>query len=171
MHAKVKNRLAHACLKPIEGTSFQYPAPPQFDSTPEGIIIGLIEVRKREFRPHPPVLEALKSMGYKEREIVDALRASRNSKAAATVWLSGKERIVPDDSANGLDTNSRLFAALVANPTIRLGLSNPKTLLAFLGIVESPTSANLWITAPDTAPVLSSILKLYHAEKHMAPET
>jgi Kip1 ubiquitination-promoting complex protein 2 len=170
MHAKVKNRLAHACAKPIEGTSFQYPAPPEIDESPQGIITGLIEVRKREFRPNQPALEALRGQGFKDRDIVEALRATRNVKALAASWLAGKDRVVPDDSAAGLEPNSRLLTALVANPTIRLGLSNPKTLLAFLGIVETPTSANLWLTDPDTSPVLSSIFKLYHAERHMSPE-
>lgn len=37
---------------------------------------------------------------------------------------------------------------------------------AFLSMVESPRSANMWFNDPDAAPVLSQIFKTYHAERH-----
>jgi len=33
-------------------------------------------------------------------------------------------------------------------------------------MLESPSSANMWISDPDASPVLSQIFKTYHAEKH-----
>jgi hypothetical protein len=38
--------------------------------------------------------------------------------------------------------------------------------IAFLSMLESPWSANMWYNDPDAAPVLSQILKTYHAERH-----
>jgi Kip1 ubiquitination-promoting complex protein 2 len=37
---------------------------------------------------------------------------------------------------------------------------------AFLSMLESPSSVNMWINDPDASPVLSQIFKTYHAEKH-----
>ena len=33
-------------------------------------------------------------------------------------------------------------------------------------MLETPSSANMWINDPDASPVLSQIFKTYHAEKH-----
>jgi hypothetical protein len=38
--------------------------------------------------------------------------------------------------------------------------------IAFLSMLESPRSANMWFNDPDAAPVLSQIFKTYHAERH-----
>ena len=37
---------------------------------------------------------------------------------------------------------------------------------AFLSMLESPRSANMWFNDPDASPVLSQIFKTYHAERH-----
>ena len=88
----------------------------------------------------------------------------------ACEWLLGGGGIIIDDIETGLDRSSHLFTALVSNPTVRLGLNCPKTLLAFLGILESPGSANVWLQDADTAPVLSAIFKIYHSEKHASTD-
>lgn len=136
-----------------------------------GIVNGLAEVRKREFRPNLKAIDALKEMGFKEEDqIVEALRATKNNKDAAVELLTAG-KVNTDDLEAGLDQNSHLFSALVSAPTIRLGLSNPKTLLAFLNILESPAAANVWLNDTDTSPVLSAIFKTYHSEKHAAPDS
>lgn len=33
-------------------------------------------------------------------------------------------------------------------------------------LYESPTNANMWLSDPDTHPVVSQVLRIYHAEKH-----
>lgn len=182
MHGRIKNRLKAVASKPVEGTNFTYPSLSKEENfpacTPEGIVMGLVEVKKREFRPNPKALESLREMGFKDEEIVEALRQNKNGKDAACEWLiSGKGRkgtavdLVQNnvDDVTGLDQSSHLFMALVNAPVVRLGLNSPKTLLAFLNILESPQSANTWLNDQDTAPVLSAIFKIYHAEKHAAP--
>jgi len=167
MHAKVQNRLAHCSNRPIPGTSFTYPPPPEIDMTPLGIVAGILELKKREFRPNQSALESLRAMGYQDAEIVDALRVGKNSKMHASHWLLSDDREIAEDRVRGLDPESRLLNSIVTNPIIRLGINNPKTLQAFLGIIESSGSATLWLSDPDTAPVLSAIFKLYHADKHV----
>lgn len=136
-----------------------------------GIVAGLCELKKREFRVSKKAFETLKEMGYSDGQIIEALRMSKNSTDSAIDLLTvGKSETV-DDGFSGLDRSSHLFIALSSAPMIRLGMSNPKTLLAFLNILESPTAANVWLSDLETAPVLSTIFKIYHAEKHAAPES
>jgi Kip1 ubiquitination-promoting complex protein 2 len=169
MHTRLKHRLA-AAAKPHEGITVQRPPPPEIPCTPMGIIHGLAEAKKREFRPNQKAFESLREMGFTDEDICNALRACKNNKDHACEWLLSGGGVVIDDVDTGLDQNSHLFNALVTNPTIRLGLNCPKTLLAFLGILESPASANMWLQDSDTAPVLSAIFKIYHSEKHAAPD-
>ncbi|CAG7730808.1 unnamed protein product, partial [Allacma fusca] len=169
MHTRLKHRLT-AAAKPHEGITMQLPPPSEVSCTPMGIIHGLAEAKKREFRPNQKAFESLREMGFADEDICNALRACKNNKDHACEWLLSGGGVVIDDVDTGLDQNSHLFNALVTNPTIRLGLNCPKTLLAFLGILESPASANMWLQDSDTAPVLSAIFKIYHSEKHAAPE-
>lgn len=37
---------------------------------------------------------------------------------------------------------------------------------AYLSMIETPASANVWINDPEISPVLSQISKTYHTEKH-----
>jgi len=137
------------------------------ECTPMGIVRALNELRKLEFHPNSAALTALKEMGFEEDQATDALRICKNNReAAAELLRSGKKA---EDYEAVLDPKGHLFNSLVSAPAIRLGLSNPKTLVAFLNILESPSTANLWLNDVDTAPVLTSIFKIYHAEKHAVP--
>lgn len=50
-------------------------------------------------------------------------------------WLLGDRKPSPEDLDKGIDTNSPLFQAILENPVVQLGLTNPKTLLgkSYLG--------------------------------------
>ncbi len=61
-----------------------YPPAPEIVNTPLGIVGGLAQVRKREFRPNIKAVDALKEMGFKEEQIIEALRATKNIKDAAS---------------------------------------------------------------------------------------
>src|SRR5687768_15326890 len=102
--------------------------------TPTEIVENIVALKKCEFKPDPKALESLKEMGFAEQQIVDALRANKNRAEKAAEWLVNSHHSPANDGDIGLDTNSHLFNALVTNSTIRLGLSNPKMLLAFLSI-------------------------------------
>ncbi|KAM6047129.1 ubiquitin-associated domain-containing protein 1 isoform 2-T2 [Theristicus caerulescens] len=92
--------------------------------------------RKREFRPDPRAVIALMEMGFDEKEVVDALRVNNNQQNAACEWLLGDRKPSPEDLDKGIDTNSPLFQAILENPVVQLGLTNPKTLLGMLHDLE-----------------------------------
>lgn len=47
-------------------------------------------------------------------------------------WLLGDRKPSPEDLDKGIDTNSPLFQAILENPVVQLGLTNPKTLLGIV---------------------------------------
>ncbi|KAF5896751.1 ubiquitin-associated domain-containing protein 1-like isoform X1, partial [Clarias magur] len=85
--------------------------------------------RKREFRPDSRAVIALMEMGFDEKEVIDALRVNNNQQDAACEWLLGDRKPSPEDLDKGIDMNSPLFQAILENPVVQLGLTNPKTLL------------------------------------------
>lgn len=56
-------------------------------------------------------------------------------------WLLGDRKPSPEDLDKGIDTNSPLFQAILENPVVQLGLTNPKTLLGTLksNLVDVPS--------------------------------
>lgn len=122
--------------------------------------------KRKEFRPNIRALDNLKEMGFSEDKIVDALRVAGNNQDAACEWLLGEKLSSAEDLDKGLDCDGPIYKAIMANPVVQLGLGNPKTLLAFLHMLENANSATHWLNDPDTAPLLSQIFKIYHAEKH-----
>ncbi|XP_048245331.1 ubiquitin-associated domain-containing protein 1-like [Haliotis rufescens] len=141
------------------------------DGTPKvtNILESLRAFRKREFRPNARALQKLLEMGFSEQEATDALRVSRNDQDAACEWLLGDRQTRPETVDDGLDPDSPVYKAILANPTVQLGLNNPRCLLAFLQMLESPMSANQWLNDSETGPILIQISRIYHAEKNSKP--
>uniref|UniRef100_A0A1B6FPC1 UBA domain-containing protein n=1 Tax=Cuerna arida TaxID=1464854 RepID=A0A1B6FPC1_9HEMI len=121
----------------------------------------------RHFEPSPKALETLQNMGFSQDDVVEALRVTGNNQVSACEWLCGERDPAVTQPDAGLDPEGQLYKALMNNPAIQLGLHNPKIMLAFLSILENPTSANLWLNDVDTAPVLGQVFKTYHSEKHI----
>ncbi|KAM6117611.1 ubiquitin-associated domain-containing protein 1 isoform 1-T1 [Phoenicopterus ruber ruber] len=117
--------------------------------------------RKREFRPDPRAVIALMEMGFDEKEVVDALRVNNNQQSAACEWLLGDRKPSPEDLDKGIDTNSPLFQAILENPVVQLGLTNPKTLLAFEDMLENPLNSTQWMNDPETGPVMLQISRIF----------
>ena len=44
-------------------------------------------------------------------------------------WLLGDRKTLPSDVDEGLDVDGPIYKAIMANPTIQLGLNNPRCLL------------------------------------------
>ncbi|XP_064616494.1 ubiquitin-associated domain-containing protein 1-like isoform X2 [Liolophura sinensis] len=122
--------------------------------------------RRREFKPNSRSLQNLVEMGFDEKEAIDALRVSGNNQDAACDWLLSETRPVPDDLDQGLDTSGPIYQAIMANPTVQLGLNNPRSLLAFLQMLDNPFSTSQWLSDPETGPMLVQISRIYHAEKN-----
>ncbi|XP_005094980.1 ubiquitin-associated domain-containing protein 1 [Aplysia californica] len=121
--------------------------------------------QRREFRPNPRALQNLLEMGFAEKEAIHALRVSRNSQDAACDWLLSDRKEKPESVDQGLDVNSPVYKAILANPSVQLGLNSPRCLLAFLQMLENPISASQWLNDPETGPLLMQISRIYHSEK------
>ncbi|XP_029294960.1 ubiquitin-associated domain-containing protein 1 [Cottoperca gobio] len=117
--------------------------------------------RKREFRPDSRAVIALMEMGFDEKEVVDGLRVNNNQQDAACEWLLGDRKPSPEDLDKGIDTNSPLFQAILENPVVQLGLTNPKTLLAFEDMLENPLNSTQWMNDPETGPVMLQISRIF----------
>ncbi|XP_045560209.1 ubiquitin-associated domain-containing protein 1 isoform X4 [Salmo salar] len=117
--------------------------------------------RKREFRADSRAVIALMEMGFDEKEVVDALRVNNNQQDAACEWLLGDRKPSPEDLDKGIDTNSPLFQAILENPVVQLGLTNPKTLLAFEDMLENPLNSTQWMNDPETGPVMLQISRIF----------
>ncbi|KAG9354199.1 hypothetical protein JZ751_012323, partial [Albula glossodonta] len=99
--------------------------------------------RKREFRPDSRAVIALMEMGFDEKEVIDALRVNNNQQDAACDWLLGDRKPSPEDLDKGIDTNSPLFQAILENPVVQLGLTNPKTLLEYGQVAKNSIGDHL----------------------------
>ncbi|KAK3586987.1 hypothetical protein CHS0354_026703 [Potamilus streckersoni] len=130
------------------------------------ILQSLRAYKKREFTANPKALQHLIEMGFDEKDATEALRLSRNDREAACEWLLGDRKQRPDDVDKGLDTDGPIYKAIMANPTVQLGLNNPRCLLAFIQMLEQPHTASQWLNDAETAPVLIQVSRIYHAEKN-----
>lgn len=130
---------------------------------------GFRTYRRKNFRPNPKALKTLIEMGFAKNHALDALCIHANHQEEACEWLlSGGYNKDPDlDLKDELDPESPVYKAILRNPVVQLGISNPKSLLAFLTILENPNSTQQWLSDPDTGPMLIQISRIYHAEKHI----
>nr|KAG5687037.1 hypothetical protein BaRGS_002410 [Batillaria attramentaria] len=106
-------------------------------------------------------LQRLIEMGFEESEATDALRMFRNDQDAACDWLLGDRKERAAVVEEGLDPSSAVYQAIMENPTVQLGLNNPRSLLAFLQMLENPLAANQWLNDPETGPILMQVSRIY----------
>ncbi|XP_003794885.1 ubiquitin-associated domain-containing protein 1 isoform X1 [Otolemur garnettii] len=117
--------------------------------------------RKREFRADARAVASLMEMGFDEKEVLDALRVNNNQQNAACEWLLGDRKPSPEELDKGIDPDSPLFQAILDNPVVQLGLTNPKTLLAFEDMLENPLNSTQWMNDPETGPVMLQISRIF----------
>ncbi|XP_039714742.1 ubiquitin-associated domain-containing protein 1 isoform X1 [Pteropus medius] len=117
--------------------------------------------RKREFRADARAVVSLMEMGFDEKEVMDALKVSNNQQNAACEWLLGDRKPSPEELDQGIDPDSPLFRAILDNPVVQLGLTNPKTLLAFEDMLENPLNSTQWMNDPETGPVMLQISRIF----------
>ncbi|XP_077004899.1 ubiquitin-associated domain-containing protein 1 [Tamandua tetradactyla] len=117
--------------------------------------------RKREFRADARAVVSLMEMGFDEKEVMDALRVNSNQQNAACEWLLGDRKPSPEELDKGIDPDSPLFQAILDNPIVQLGLTNPKTLLAFEDMLENPLNSTQWMNDPETGPVMLQISRIF----------
>ncbi|KAF0887238.1 UBAC1 protein, partial [Crocuta crocuta] len=117
--------------------------------------------RKREFRADARAVISLMEMGFDEKEVMDALRVNNNQQSAACEWLLGDRKPSPEELDKGIDPDSPLFQAILDNPVVQLGLTNPKTLLAFEDMLDNPLNSTQWMNDPETGPVMLQISRIF----------
>jgi Kip1 ubiquitination-promoting complex protein 2 len=132
--------------------------------------------KRRVFKPDPGALQSLLEMGFDKGHAVDALRMFNNSKDEACYWLLNQGGIDACSSSpsaaaanmvdEGLDPESSIYKAIMANHVIQLSLTSHKTLIALLHILENPSSQQQWLRDSDLNPLLVQISRIYHAEKY-----
>lgn len=132
----------------------------------ELLLNSLRKDKKLDFKPNAKALESLLEMGFEERSIIGALKVTGNDQANACEWLLGERRRSLQDLDEGLDPENPIYKAIMTNPHIQLSLTNPKLLLAYLSMLETPTSTNIWANDPEVSPILTQIFRTYHSEKH-----
>ncbi|XP_016067337.1 PREDICTED: ubiquitin-associated domain-containing protein 1 [Miniopterus natalensis] len=133
------------------------------DEEPRDELTGIFKRirRKRAFRADARAVISLMEMGFDEKEVIDALRVSDNQQSAACEWLLGDRKPSPEELDKGIDPNSPLFQAILDNPVVQLGLTNPKTLLAFEDMLENPLNSTQWMNDPETGPVMLQISRIF----------
>ncbi|XP_036162820.1 ubiquitin-associated domain-containing protein 1 isoform X2 [Myotis myotis] len=95
-------------------------------------------------------------------EIFKKIRRKRAFRADARCeWLLGDRKPSPEELDKGIDPNSPLFQAILDNPVVQLGLTNPKTLLAFEDMLENPLNSTQWMNDPETGPVMLQISRIF----------
>uniref|UniRef100_A0A3Q2GW48 Ubiquitin-associated domain-containing protein 1 n=1 Tax=Equus caballus TaxID=9796 RepID=A0A3Q2GW48_HORSE len=95
-------------------------------------------------------------------EIFKKIRRKREFRADSRCeWLLGDRKPSPEELDKGIDPDSPLFQAILDNPVVQLGLTNPKTLLAFEDMLENPLSSTQWMNDPETGPVLLQISRIF----------
>lgn len=79
--------------------------------------------------PQPDMIRLIRDMGFAEKDVIAALKLTKNNHSAACDWLIGnrtKTQHEMDDDANGLAMDSPILQALLRSSHVQLSLSNPK---------------------------------------------
>ena len=117
--------------------------------------------KRKEFVPNPRAVGNLQEMGFPEKDILEALRATGNQQERALDWLLGdKQPMEGATEDGGLDTNSPQYVAIMENPVVQLGLTNPRILHAFEDMLENPNNSGQYINDPEIGPVLLQISRI-----------
>ncbi|EDW10425.2 ubiquitin-associated domain-containing protein 1 [Drosophila mojavensis] len=121
----------------------------------------------RDTPPNDEIVESLTEMGFEEDAVLAALRKTGNNKASACDWLCENRSGSVIELREGLAPDSPILKVILEMPQVQLTLSNPKTFLAFLAILENENAIRVWRGDNDTTSVITHILQKYHEEKHV----
>ncbi|KAH8298554.1 hypothetical protein KR044_011022 [Drosophila immigrans] len=121
----------------------------------------------RDSPPNEELIESLTEMGFEENAVISALKKTGNNKASACDWLCENRSASVIELREGLAPDSPILKVILEMPQVQLTLSNPKTFLAFLAILENENAIRVWRGDNDTTSVITHILQKYHEEKHV----
>jgi len=126
--------------------------------------LGLGGRRQTEFVPHPVAFQRLTEMGFDENQVTEALRMTNNDHEAAAAYLLGDrvERVgrgareeLEEQTAFPLD--NPIIKALLENPAVQSGMTNPRVIEAFQRIMEDPSTAAEYLRDPQIGPILMQV--------------
>lgn len=115
---------------------------------------------EKKFVPNPEAMKQLKDMGFQESEITKALKITNNNQEAACAWLLGDRNIIVEDTSGFSLEDASLIQTVLSNPTIQLGLSNPRVLLALKALIDNPAAASQFVNDPEVGPVLLQVSQI-----------
>ncbi|XP_034479176.1 ubiquitin-associated domain-containing protein 1 [Drosophila innubila] len=121
----------------------------------------------RDSPPNEELIVSLTEMGFEENAVISALKKTGNNKASACDWLCENRSASVIELREGLAPDSPILKVILEMPQVQLTLSNPKTFLAFLAILENENAIRVWRGDNDTTSVITHILQKYHEEKHV----
>ncbi|XP_017148504.1 ubiquitin-associated domain-containing protein 1 [Drosophila miranda] len=121
----------------------------------------------RDSPPSDEIVESLTEMGFEEAAVVSALKRTGNNKASACEWLCDNRTGSVIELREGLAPDSPILKVILEMPQVQMTLSNPKTFLAFLAILENEHAIRVWRGDNDTTSIITHILQKYHEEKHV----
>ncbi|XP_068145116.1 ubiquitin-associated domain-containing protein 1-like [Drosophila tropicalis] len=121
----------------------------------------------RDTPPSEEIVESLTEMGFEETAVLTALKKTGNNKASACEWLCDNRTGSVIELREGLAADSPILKVILEMPQVQMTLNNPKTFLAFLGILENEHAIRVWRGDNDTTSVITHILQKYHEEKHV----
>jgi len=130
-------------------------------STSSSTVTYKYRSRKKSFVPNQNHLANLLAMGFSRDDSVLALKVSGNNANAACEWLLS-DRPPFDDPDASLSPDCELYKSLLRNPTIHIGLHDPKVVEALEDMVENPWRRNNWAYESAVGNVILQILKLYN---------
>lgn len=161
-----RKSIKDTCIDILKGTRHEIKKEANLIDAVGLLLESFREYKRLDFRPSSRIKDSLVEMGFDEKNVIEVLKVTGNNQSNACEWLLGARRKSLQDLDEGLDPDGAIYNAVMNNPHIQLSLTNPKMLLAYLSILETPSSTSVWINDPEVSPVLSQIFKTYHSEKH-----
>lgn len=121
----------------------------------------------RDVYPTQEMVASIVEMGFNEKNVREALVATRNNQAAACEWLLGNRSKSLTELRDGLPQDSPILQVLLASPQVQISLGNPKMFIALLSMLDNSSTMTMWLSDNDISSVLGHILRTYHEEKHI----
>ncbi|XP_076242778.1 kip1 ubiquitination-promoting complex subunit 2 [Calliopsis andreniformis] len=161
-----KKSLKEACIELFKGENQSPKKTGNLITIVDFLVESFQRYQKMDFKPNSKAVQSLLEMGFEEKSIIGALKITGNNHVNACEWLLGERRPSLQNLGQGLDSDGPIYKGIMNNPHIQLSLTNPKMLLVYLSMLETPSSTNVWLNDPEVQPVLSEIIKTYRVEKH-----
>ena len=107
-------------------------------------------------------------MGFDDEVAHEALRVTRNNIGAAVAHIQGESNPSITELRTGFSASSKIKQQFMESPEVQLSLSNPRSFLLYINILDKPSQANSWNPLSDIGELMTHIIITYHEEKHIS---